>query len=512
MSQPAIFQLLLADDRADQFLQATEYLRKRLADIRAERSHAGKPDAEPTFADVERTHIQFLRATYRPFVSVASEYVRVGPSGDSAALTASGGTVSFSFPTYGHFTSDIVAHVQFDAVGTTSPVVSTDPAANPSPWYRFCAYPGIRAFERVEFRSAELVVDDYTRDDVSFVDKFQIPGDRRAAWDRGMGQGEVKSAEYANTNGYSGVLNYREGLQTFKYRHPSQDLWIPLHFWMCGCPTNALLNDLIPNSQRTVSIALAPISDILRAYDQNTLEVTTLPISQLGMRIELYVNNLFTNPEIYDIFAARVGFSLIRVHRRQAQTINQAEDRILLNKLKYPAEYMYVGVRDRVNAAHFDHWHLFGRARARTNATSLVAAAAQWNATLGMNQLVCRSATESSGLDPILDTMNLTAHNVDLYPAKMAASFYNTYLPQRYFGGTALVAPRDEAAMLVTFCLYPGSGNPSGYYNLSAGRELYFNYTAATVVNSAPAEFVASMSALNFLVRNGDRTTLRFSI
>jgi len=184
-----------------------------------------------------------------------------------------------------------------------------------------------------------------------------------------------------------------------------------------------------------------------------------------------------------------------------------------MDQLKYPAEYLYVGFRDRKNLQDFDHWHLFGRARARTQATSLLAPAAIWNTTLDICQLVCRQAKEVDTLDTIADRFKLTAHGIDLYP-DLPASFFNTYLPQRYFAGTAIVAPQDTSAYLATFCLYPGgkNGNPSGYYNLSAGRELYLSYQASTVDTVQPAELVVSMSALNFLVRRGDSVSLRYML
>lgn len=33
--------------------------------------------------------------------------------------------------------------------------------------------------------------------------------------------------------------------------------------------------------------------------------------------MSLYVNNIFTHPEIHDLYIKRIGFSLVRVHRRQ---------------------------------------------------------------------------------------------------------------------------------------------------------------------------------------------------
>jgi hypothetical protein len=79
---------------------------------------------------------------------------------------------------------------------------------------------------------------------------------------------------------------------------------------------------------------------------------------------ELYINNIFVNPEIHDIFIKRIGFSLIRVHRRQVSRVNKSEDNILLNQLKWPIETIYLGLRPSVNASSssnkmLDSWHVY---------------------------------------------------------------------------------------------------------------------------------------------------------
>ncbi len=505
MSQPGVFRLVVRDQRFDDLLTASDYLRYRLTTVRAEREQKQLQNPQPTFTELEKTHILYLRANYRPFVAVACEYVRVTPSGDAAALTKSGGTVEFKFPIYGHFTSDMVFHLVFKPVGTETPVAA-DVGVAGSPRYRYCAYPGMRVFRRVEFRSDETLIDDYSRDDVSFVNKFGIPADRRVAWDRGMGQGEVRSGEYFINDGFTGVLYYREGLQTPKFYQPSQDLWVPLQFWMCGDAENALLNDLIPNTQRTIRASLAPLQEILQAQDQNG-EIIDLPVDRLGFQLDLYVNNIFMNPEVYDIFASRIGFSLIRVHRRQSKILTLATERVLLDQLKYPAEYLYLGVRDRANLDNFDQWHLFGRARP----VDVQGIAGFYNQQLQMCQLVCRSVMETGTLDPIIQKFKLTSHGIDLYP-QLPGSFYNTYLPQRYFAKTTTVTPSDTSVYLASFCLYPGMVNPNGYFNLSAGREFYFSYESDSIDSTQQAELVVSMSGLNFLVKDGDTVRLRYTV
>lgn len=512
MAQSGVFRLVLKDERFDAAFTASEALRERLAKIRAEQKSRGVVHPQPTFADLEKTHIMYVRGSYRPFAAVASEYIRVKSNGDGAAIGQTGGTVSFSFPIHGHFTSDMVFHVQFRDVGRPNALLPSGSFENPTaPRYRFCAYPGIRLFPRVSLRSDETLIDDYVRDEMCFADKFQIPADRRTAWDRGLGQAEVRTAEFFNPNGYTEVYSYKEGLQTPKFFHPTQDLWVPLQFWMCKDASGALLNDLVPNTQRTVVAELAPIDEIIQALDPATGAVIPLPFDRLAVQIDLYVNNLFMLPEIHEIFASRLDLSFIRVHRRQRKILNMASASILMDQLKYPAEYLYVGFRDVANRADFDRWHLFGRARVRTNATALLAPAMVWNTALGVGQLVYRTAKEVGTLDQIVQAFKFTAHGIDLFP-NISESFFNSYLPQRYFGGTAVIAPQDTSAYMATFCLYPGQFNPSGYYNLSAGRELYLTYQGKDIDAARPAELVVSMSALNFILRRGDKLHLKFAL
>jgi len=66
--------------------------------------------------------------------------------------------------------------------------------------------------------------------------------------------------------------------------------------------------------------------------------------------MELYINNIFVNPEVHDIYIKRIGFSLIRVYRQHNQRCNSDNtDEKLLSQLKWPIEYMFVGLRPTWN-------------------------------------------------------------------------------------------------------------------------------------------------------------------
>jgi hypothetical protein len=517
MSLGSVFSLVLRDERFDKFFQASDYLRKRLDRIRAERKQRGEKNVQPTFVDIEHSHTLFIHSAYRPYVSTASEYTRTKASGDgTGSVGPSGGTLVFTLPVFGHFTSDMALHIKFKPIGNATAVAPPTPT---TPFLRWCALPGLRLFKNVELKSDAVLIDDYTRDDAVARAKFFVDADELVGWERCVGQQDVREAAYYG-NGFTGYLQYSDGFQTPKLFHHGLEMIVPLDFWLCRDASQALLNDLIPNTQRTVTCELAPLAELVKAqiFDPaapNTLISTPLPFTTLGLEAALYVNGLYVNPEIHDIFASRIGFSLIRVHRRQRNQLQAPVDRFLLDQLKYPAEYLFVGFRARSLATDFDRWWLMGQPRARGPDAALVSPTFVWDPTLMMYKLSARFATEVTSLDPVVSRVGVTAHGIEIYP-HLPELFYNAYLPTRYAQNSMVVAPRDSSALLVSFCLYPGKYAPSGYYNLSAGRELYLNYALRDSISDSfeigDFEMVTSMSALNFLVRRGDHCTLRYSL
>lgn len=83
------------------------------------------------------------------------------------------------------------------------------------------------------------------------------------------------------------------------------------------------------------------------------------------------------NPEVHKIYIKRIGFSLIRVHRQQTYTVT-SETSLLLNQLKWPIEWLYVGMKLKNYFAattaeqkrrHLDKWYLFSAVQDRTYTT-----------------------------------------------------------------------------------------------------------------------------------------------
>ena len=101
---------------------------------------------------------------------------------------------------------------------------------------------------------------------------------------------------------------------------------------------------------------------------------------------------------------------------------------------------------------------------------------------------------------PILDTISIKAHGIDIYK-EMPAAFFNAYTTY-HFGGPNINAPKDCGSLFVPFCLYPGTYQPSGHVNVSRAREFYFQYSSAyqTANPAVNLTLVVIASAINFLL------------
>jgi hypothetical protein len=509
MTQSGIYKIILKDDRFDAQLRASDLLSNALKKIRRKKimeaqllgTETKGVNILPDISDISRDHVMFVGEVYKPFVSVATEYVRVRPYGDATSyLNNTGGSVRFVFPMYGHFISDMVIHVNISPVGNANAT---------TPYYRYCALPGLRMFKNISFYSDETLIDDYTRDEAVAYSKFFIGSSYIKGWQRSVGQQTVKSASCFNPTGYTMITDFCDGLQTPKVLQDSVDLWVPLQFDFCLDAARAIPNDLISASQRIIKVDVAPITDILFAYDTN-LNPITLPINNVQIDLNLYVNTLFVNPEIHEIIASRIGFSLIRVHRRQVAQTTLAKESILLNQLKFPIEYILFGFRDINNLNDPDLWCLMGTPTAQTASSTLYVPIMYWNG--AMIQLAPRATKNITSLENLTDQgISFTTQTVEIF-RNLPMEFFSNYLPLRYMSYAKVVPSSDANMGIISECLYPGNFQPSGYFPASAGREIYLSYSSSTISRALTAEYLIFATTLNFLVRKGDKVLLRFSV
>jgi hypothetical protein len=240
---------------------------------------------------------------------------------------------------------------------------------------------------------------------------------------------------------------------------------------------------------------------------------------------ELYINNIFVNPEVHDIYIRRIGFSLIRVHLTASlSTTSPGEDERLLTQLKWPIEYIFLGLRPRWNITadnrhQWRDWHRLTKVNTgRFDADYSQSVVS--STTPGTNgQLAAASHSRSSiepvakaeyvSVEPTVSRLRVSAHGVTLYD-EYDSNFYGDYMAYHY-GGLNLTTPNDPGALMINFALYPGTYQPSGHINVSRAREFNVRWTTPYVSASTTADLLVCASAINFLLISDGSAVLRFS-
>ena len=660
MSAGAVFKLIANDGKADRMIMATKLLNQRIKDVMCARNAAGKADITPTIVDLERTHILYVNAHFKPFAAIGYEYNKVRAQSGNATL---GSGCTFSIPQFGDFFHDMVCHVAIDAVQAdllTLPALPT-PAEGSNTYYnyvtafgykatagsqyrnlvRYCEFPGTRLFGSVKFDVNGNPLDNYDDIAVMMLEKFCTPPHKRTGFNRLVGQetildgysGPIKASaidpdgnpvgtlqtpggvitrnaagqsnqtvalfqngaagsvvgtvvQTLNSNGTAGApttavnpwgaasapqfdvsreyKQFLSGPQTPKPQQPRLEIWNKLRFWFNDDVRLSIPSVSIPFGQRFITIEMRALNQLVYEFPSMYLETiyessstgvsaasgiyaehdesayclrqkTYSPITTLGgisaspnVSIELYINNIFVNPEIHDIYIKRIGFSLIRVYREQNSRVSSAAGEVLLSQLKWPIEYMFIGARPiwnntQTNPNIWRDWH---RLTYNINAVNYDAcqsevplAAPSGGITISGPTMNGQALFGSNIYDvvpdqyylpvPTIDAMSLTSHGINIYDY-FADQFFGAYLPFHY-GGTSLVTPDDVGALFINMALFPRSYQPSGHLNISRARETYFKWTSSYVSSTSPVEMLIVAVAINFLLITDGSAVLRYS-
>ncbi len=391
MSSAGPFILISNDGKQDKLIMATQLLNSRIQNIVAKKQEKRRlpmnhPESLPSLMDIEQTHILYTLAYYKPFAAIAFCYSSTSPEG-SVSLNSD---VQFQIPQFGDFFNDMAVKITLK-----QPTVTYHNSTTPNlkPLGRWCDYPGERLLKNVKFSVNGQVLDQYNSSDTVFHrNQFVNPG-KMAAWNRCMGQEATKTAFSQRSDAgwdpsVSGDVNHfnfrlssnlRDGYQTPKAPNSSEELslMIPLLFWFNNSPRLSMPSAAIPNGMRNITISLASIHEMyglvprVDSSDGRTA-VTDANVSapaNFVVNCQLIINNLFVLPEIHNIYIKRVTFTLIRVHLSHREELNKSNNSILLSQLKYPVEYMSIGVRPKdyekteKNEAYkyLSKWHLFNK-------------------------------------------------------------------------------------------------------------------------------------------------------
>lgn len=549
MSAGGVFQLIANKGKSDSLLLASSLLNQRLKQCACSRRSQNLPDATPTLADIEKTHVLFVNAHFKPFAAIGFEYNKVKPQSGSQSY---GGSVTFSIPQFGDFFHDMVLRADLPvATAATQAVATADEYTaagvatadgDATHLVKYCDYPANRLAKKVKFDVNGNPLDEYVDMTSAMIEKFCVAPGKRAGYNRLTGQenpivgqsGIMHSNAAAPTDLESRqqvqILN---GLQTPKAEQPATTVWHKLRFWFNDDCRLAVPSVSIPYGQRFITIDLATKAEMLEEVSNQysvTADAGTIVwadesggVSDTAanitcsetLKLELYVNNIFVNPEVHDIFIKRIGFSLIRVYRYHSASGNpETTGEMLMSSLKWPIEYMWVGFQVnayKTAAGRAQKWHRF---------SSLTDATSGGSGAFGNsgNALVLSSegplGIQYKTSATLVDKLTVKAHGITLYD-DFESAFYNAYIPFHY-GGAAIQTPdQDDGVMMINFALYPGSAyQPSGHLNVSRAREFYLSWTGKTIANDDDGTAVtlhAVAKALNFLLITDGSAVLRYS-
>lgn len=519
MSSGGVYSLLTNDGKQDQMLMATESLSRRLAAIKLARKDL--PNPNPTIADIEKTHVLFMNAHFKPFAAMGFEYNKVVANNPTL-----GSKVQFSIPQFGDFFNDMVVHVKINSPTVTFSGTPVDSSVDCA-LFRWCDFPGERLFQKVSFDVNGNPLDEYYPDTYNVHRQFCVSESKKLGWYKNMGQELPVTAMYKYHDNTAQPLaprnarasfQYYDGHQTYKKTHQDLEMFVPLLFWFNTDPRLSIPSVCIPYGQRFVNIDLATPQQLLRAIvNPGALSTSNLssPVvtTPTFANFDLYINNIFVQPDIHDIFIARVGFTLVRVHRRQVTNVNKSADNIHLQGIKWPVETLYVGIRptanitsnpnltavnsqDSVTDANMDDWHKFGVVS--VNSVSKV------NGVTGSAEGYNLSKQRGH-----VSRISITAQGIPLFN-NMPSKFFNSYVPYTY-GGWNIKTPEDNGLYMITFNLYPGTYQPSGHINVSRAREFYLEYASDYVKSDATGDLVVNAVAINFLLISDGSATLRYA-
>lgn len=343
-----VFQIVANDGRQDDMLMATPLLNQRIAQVKAIRQQAGfaAQDQYPTIIDIERTHIIFPTAHFKPFAAIAFEYHREEPEGQ-ARLNSN---IRYSIAQYGDFFADMVHYMKFVPLTYTS--ASADPNKDV---FRFADFVGERLHKLVKFTVNGNNLDQFTHDNYVTHRKFCIPPNKYEGYCRLVGQELPREAFLAQETASQPLsrtkLEVYDGYQTPRKSHPALEVSVPLLFWFCRDFRLSIPSVAIPYGQRFITIQTPESSELVELVSPAGADGSdTGSLGPLEFdTIALYVNNLFVNAEIHDIFIRRIGFTLIRVHLWHQQELSTQSGRVKLDSLQWPIECLYFGFRPVLN-------------------------------------------------------------------------------------------------------------------------------------------------------------------
>lgn len=195
-------------------------------------------------------------------------------------------------------------------------MTTTASAVSDYPLMRWCSYPGERLIESVEFEVNGNPLDKYYDHNMNFHREFSVSPNKKSGWDRLVGQEEAEEGFWDQPNWTgSGVsptsVVHRLAARAFsgdqtptgqKNVNVYKEMLIPLNFWCNRDVRLSVPSVAIPYGQRFIKINLAAgeklVGLVPRGDSTWASPGGSLNYDNMLKSIELYINNIFVNPEV----------------------------------------------------------------------------------------------------------------------------------------------------------------------------------------------------------------------
>lgn len=357
------------------------------------------------------------------------------------------------------------------------------------------------------------------------------------------------------------------GLQTPKDTQPEFSIIYPYKFDWCERPESSLPLMFTQDNLREVRSTLAQQSQcvfttypILAEVSGPSAGTGTVndpystpvgvfalnPIIENNVRVDttdffhtavMYVNFMYIDSLVHDVFLNRAMFNIIRVHTTQITSVTAVDEPIELPSLKYALEYLLFGFRTAPNElmeigtygsvnAYASNWNKFGTVKLASYVQS-TAFTAQSGASTYFRTEASQSGNNVIGPQtytyfvhaPIAEKIQFIIQNyylvLSLTLEGFPVEFFDSYTPFR-MGEYPINGPTSPGFCMLTFSLKPGDKAPRGYLNASIADEIYIQPYCPILGMSEEeggintAELVAVGKAINVLYIDMDVIALRF--
>lgn len=447
---------------------------------------------KPSLEDIQSSHFLFINNQYKPFVESSHGYSKVTVN----TKPLFGGEILFTVPANGNFISDMVLHIQLSEL---SPKNVNDKV-------RYADYLGHRIIKNVQFIINNNIIDEYPGEYYNVHFNNIVPENKKKAWLSCIGQ----------ETPIDGILiqdpinsDYKErrilfnGNQTIKSKHGIVELFIPLLFWFNIHQKSCLLNNY-PEGKVQIKVNFENSTNLMTCVDVVNDIYNEHYNTPLFNECELYTNNIYINDDIVDIFISKLGFSLIRTHKKVEILLNLDRDSISLSdELKFPVEDIAFYARPVENENGIDSldtWHKNCKLNLVNIKTPVIYKSAGID-TLGINNIKFYEET------PIFNSFKITVNGGSNHGTDVPL-FYQAYLP--YAAGRNITS-NNSHIYFVSYNLFPKEYQPSGYVNMTKSRDVYFNYSSSVIESNGPVKLYLFATCINFLVYNNVSAMLSFA-